>query len=320
VRRKRKQDVGFHALWRALPMLLVAWLLGPASFSPPPAWGFVQSLKKENPVPLRWEHTNCIKIQAHASGLSQIGDGSEFQAVRSAVESWQNAIRSCSYMQLTMLSPSPAVKLGYNKQGENESAILWIEKNWTRDEEHDDKALALTSVFYIDHVGAPQDGILLDADIEINGEHFEFSTNKKPGTHDLQNTLTHELGHVLGLDHPCYPKGPPSPLPTEHTGQPIPPCSLVTNPEIKARTMYATTDPNVYDMQTPEADDILGICTLYPKAQDPGTCGWMPFGEGGCDCRLSGTASAPGNDSGLLPLAFLVIFLYRLLSRGNPEL
>ena len=70
-------------------------------------------------------------------------------------------------------------------------------------------ATGITTVFYVDH-GEPDDGTILDADVELNDINFTFvvePTTQQPraGTEvsDLENTLTHELGHVLGLDHTC---------------------------------------------------------------------------------------------------------------------
>lgn len=47
--------------------------------------------------------------------------------------------------------------------------------------------------------GSPTDGELNGADIELNG------TPGAPPVRSLEASLMHELGHVLGLDHPCGP-------------------------------------------------------------------------------------------------------------------
>ena len=45
------------------------------------------------------------------------------------------------------------------------------------------------------------DGSIQDIDVIFNGRRWDFSTGIVPGDFDIQDVLTHELGHVAGLDH-----------------------------------------------------------------------------------------------------------------------
>lgn len=80
-------------------------------------------------------------------------------------------------------------------------------------------------------------GHFRDADIHLNAVDYAWSVDGVPGTVDLRGILTHELGHVLGLGHSSDPNA----------------------------TMFASTsDPASW--RSLEADDIAGVCALYPGA------------------------------------------------------
>jgi hypothetical protein len=77
--------------------------------------------------------------------------------------------------------------------GTTENLALFGEGNTT----------ARTRVFYDKETGeiTEADIVLNPYPYSVNGAALQFSTDGTPGTYDLESTLAHELGHLLGLGH-----------------------------------------------------------------------------------------------------------------------
>jgi MYXO-CTERM domain-containing protein len=153
------------------------------------------------------------------------------------------------------------------------------------------KIVALTQVLH-----DPASGRILAADIQLNGwdgsgrgtamttsQHGWYFTCIPATTQpsgcttygqagcagvDLQNTVTHEAGHFVGLAHPCRAdavSGDPS-LPL--CSAPVPAGQVPYN----QRTMSPTTQAGDTGKRDLSADDIAGVCAVYPTP------------SGGCGC------------------------------------
>jgi hypothetical protein len=126
---------------------------------------------------------------------------------------------------------------------------------------------------------------------------------------DLANTLTHELGHVMGFDHTCrVPADPPK---LDHEGNEVPLCSeVVDDPAYTEPTMFNFQDCGETKKQSPADDDINAVCSVYPMDDDPGVC--EPIGvEGGC-CSSGG-----GDNAALLGPLLLTALLAAAGRRGR---
>ncbi len=276
------------------------------ALSPAPASAYVPSTTKETGTSLRWTKSNCVYMRTNARGSDNIKDGSDVAAVKRAIKNWADATRSCSYMEFLVLEDKDDAKPSFTKSGCNENVVYWVEAGWKSNRGFEPMAAAITTVFFVEKKGDSRDGRILDADMELNGEYFTWSSNGGAGKTDIENTVTHELGHLLGLDHPCYVSNSNLPRPKDHLGNPVPNCSAVigsSKPEYKTirdATMYNFAEPGETKKRSPEADDILGICKTYPTASDPGTCEQVCYGAGEEGCSVaSGTSS---EDRGDLPL------------------
>lgn len=196
---------------------------------------------------LAWEPRT---IAMHRSGAGAEVTAEELDRVlEESMLPW-NGIE-CSDIALVLAEPTEERLAGFDwaegTEGDNENIVVF------RNDDPDDPvdawlhqlgALAITTVTF-----ESNEGRLLDADIEINDVSFPFTTcdPEEPSCNvdfDLQNTLTHELGHVLGLDHSADGDA----------------------------TMFASAPRADTSKRTLSADDQEAICLVYPSGGPVGQC------------------------------------------------
>jgi hypothetical protein len=118
--------------------------------------------------------------------------GNAFDAVVAAASTWQNAP---GILPTLVVERGPEDEVGYRRSGRNRNTVRFSADG----DPLANGALAITVITFDAH--AKQ---ILDADVVLNGEHgFDFydhdARNEGMSTYDLQNVLTHEFGHLLGL-------------------------------------------------------------------------------------------------------------------------
>jgi hypothetical protein len=266
--------------------------LGTLALAGARAAGYVATRTAKSGKPLRWTDTNCVVMRPNSTGLREINDGSELGALARAIDNWRRATEHCGYLRLLTLAPRPDALPAFVRHGYNENVVFFVEQGWR----HEPTATALTTVKYLSRPGRAGDGKILDADIEVNAEGFSFSTTGDPAAADLEAVLTHELGHVIGLDHPCDDGTADDDSRIDDAGQPIPRC-LDAPPEMRATTMFNFAEPGEQQKRTPEADDARGFCETYPLSAAPPRCAPVDSRlAGGCalgPCSASSTSPAP---------------------------
>ena len=247
-----------------------------------PAAAFVRTTTSAG-VPTAWR-TPCVTMEfslgAPPPGLDA---PAYFSAAQAAGATWSQAsldgVQQCSNVIFTVVQvPDVAGPAGMDYH----NRLIFRQGTWCSDPLpkdgscYDSSALAITSVFQIKSTGE-----IVDADLEINAttytwgdfvghpEQFEFNT------HDFQGAVTHEFGHVIGLDHTCYlpgtrADGTPIPRPTDNDGNPVPDCAADNPPLIAQATMYAlvTTPSGEVELRSLSPDDVQGACDIYPFASN----------------------------------------------------
>lgn len=252
--------------------------------------GFVRTGPTKAGNSLYWE-SGCVFFVVDSEGTKALPGDLEMDLIDQAVETWNLASASCSYLRLEKGA------VAKKEVGKDYTNVIKIRDSaWCRPKIKDDPArcyneaaAGLTTAVYVDDGRSARDGAIVDADIEINNVNFAVSnagvTLSTEGCKaELLNTLTHELGHLVGLEHPCLAAGDPPRV--DDMGRNVPSCSATTDPKITEATMYNFQDCGETKKETLEADDIAFLCKVYPKAEDPGTCAEVEPSVPGC-CSAS---------------------------------
>ena len=163
----------------------------------------------------------------------------------------------------------------------------WLDRNDDCDNKYDcwqgesssGDALAFTVV-----TSELSTGRILDADTAFDAFDFQFRdlvTGGCDGTvdadrcADVQDTMAHEAGHFLGLAH---------------------------SDDASATMYFAVTGLNETSKRDLSADDVNGLCAIYPLGQPTSTCGHPELTVRASGCGCAGAGSGLALWAWLLPL------------------
>ncbi len=258
--------------WFAAPLALLILVAIPG-----PASGWVQSQSSKG-AKLYWSDS-CLTMYINERGSEDIPDESEFDEIKSSLDAWGGV--SCSSFLIQFAGLTNLEITGHLKEDPAVNMIVFREQKWP----YSTRPVAFTAVTYNVNTGE-----IFDADIEMNGEDYAFTTRPDEETWkiDVQNTITHELGHVLGVDH---------------------------TPEAAA-TMFDHAGPGEVNKRTLEEDDIDALCTLYPLQENMMCTKVEPtflFYDFPVEREDDGCAAGPRAAPGITTIGLLLFGLFALL-------
>ncbi|MBM4396482.1 MAG: matrixin family metalloprotease [Deltaproteobacteria bacterium] len=208
----------------------------------------------DDKVPIRW-YSEDIPVVLDARGTPDVEGDAEFAAIRLSMQAW-NRVARCAHPSFTDAGTASGLKPGApDKGGTSRNLVVFEdEAEWERNGHGGEtRVIALTTLFY-----APSSGVASKFDMELADFAFDFGVDGT-GT-DIRNTVTHELGHALGLDHSALP----------------------------AATMFASAPEGDLTKRTLADDDTAGLCAIYAD--------WIPgsqAGGSGSGCAAWAGGGAP---------------------------
>lgn len=215
--------------------------------------------------PLYWA-SYCVGFSLQESGSEHIDFSTFEQIAAESFVAWSEV--DCggdvSTIAFTRLDDVTCHQAEYDPSGTNANVVMFQDHKW--DYKGVDNTLAKTTVTYDTATGE-----ILDADIELNHAFNELTVGDDDVVYDLQSILTHEIGHFIGFDHTLA----------------------------AGATMNAGYDPGSTNQRDLDADDLEGLCSVYPPGRDA-VCQPEPRGGFSAECSLGpddtaeeGCAAAP---------------------------
>ncbi len=174
---------------------------------------------------LYWKAETVIEWRHNSNGNPETPGETEHAAIAKAFATWQAQFDACGSLSFKEGPRTGTALEGFFRDGNDENVIMFRQETCgTRVPRNDSclkdgscgnkydcwdyssGALAITTTSF-----EPASGKILDADIEFNTPNFTFTTVDAPPcvggfnfscvASDIQNTATHEIGHMIGLSH-----------------------------------------------------------------------------------------------------------------------
>jgi len=235
-----------------------------------------------------------LEFHENAAGVPGTADAG-FLAMERSLATWATPMSACGNLSLRMGTRTGSRSVGFDEKtgAPNENLLLFrtrlcstvvpasdaclaqgtcanVHDCW----DFDRGTLAITTTTYNVRTGR-----LYDADLEMNAAAHTFTTVDAPPctaleqtgcvATDIQNTVTHELGHALGLDH---------------------------SPDGRS-TMFAGASQGETSKRILDDGSVEFLCAAYPAGSETRDCDGSPL-----DLSETTTSSCGGAPVGVLSL------------------
>ncbi|MBX7115257.1 MAG: matrixin family metalloprotease [Myxococcaceae bacterium] len=208
-----------------LGVLVTAVLMGNTAFA-------FELAKDSTGTVVRWR-TSQVRFNVSTRTFKNLDQAAVLKAAQAAASTMAQVMPGVA----VNIAQGNADSVGYAFDSNNNQNDIVMLTEWSF------KTTAIaTTVLTIDK----NSHAVIDADIALNAASKAFAIladNSVPGgtMHDLQNTLTHEIGHALGLAH---------------------------NPEAEEAVMYPTAPAGEVSKRKLADDDIEALVSLYAQADN----------------------------------------------------
>lgn len=223
-----------------------------------------------------------VSYRLNADGLDTIAFSRLEMAASRSFARWTS--QSCADLDVRY-----AGSAGTPRSGDGASDIAWLGSRWMEQVGLPDTA-GTTDLVY--EKNADGEWEIVEADILLNADDYDwdFAIEGGDDARNIDAVLTHEIGHLLGLLHPCELDGVEGPV--------------CMGDLARETTMYPTYTGAAQSMLSD--DDIAGVCFLYPATCtgpdctpcEPACGAGERCDAGSCvpDCASGACATTPWGD------------------------